>query len=272
MWVVALVVLVMALVAWLVFKRETNQLKRERQNTPAAHLQKEVAALRKMSGDAAPAPYTPPPVAPRQPPPPPVPDPSVDEDKSTGRRALRQMCREALADKAIDHTEAQQLLEAFETYCKRFPNSSVHIDYIRQELFLAIEDGHIDARESQELVTLLGEFADVGLYRPSEPKPERSPRRESAPPPAPVEKRTRKPRAPASSDVPRVLPEGQYLMTYRDASGEISEREIRPKRVERRGDHLYLVSYCLKARAPRTFRVDRILLLIDSDTGEILTL
>lgn len=269
MWVVALVVLVMALVAWLVFKRETNQLKRERQNTPAAHLQKEVAALRKMGGDAAPAPDTPPP-APRQPPP--APDPSVDEDKSTGRRALRLMCREALADKAIDHTEALQLLEAFEAYGNRFPNSSVHIDYIRHELFLAIEDGHIDARESQELVTLLGEFADVGLYRAPEPKPERATRRESAPPPAPVEKRVRKPRAPASSDAPRVLPEGQYLMTYRDASGEISEREIRPKRVERRGEHLYLVSYCLKARAPRTFRVDRILLLIDSDTGEILTL
>lgn len=261
---------VLAVAAWLIYKRDTYRLKKDRKNAPAEQLQKEVAALRKMGGDAAQQHHTLPSTPRNSPPPPLVPDPSADEDKSTGRRALRQMCRDALADKAIDHAEALQLLEAFEAYGKEFPNTSIHIDYIRHELFLAIEDGQIDAQESQELVTLLGEFADMGLYRAPEPLGDRPPRRELAPPQK--EKRPRKPRAPATSAPPKVLPDGQYLMMYIDAEGEISEREIRPKRVEHRGDHLYLVSYCLKARAPRTFRVDRILKLIDSETGEILTL
>ena len=66
--------------------------------------------------------------------------------------------------------------------------------------------------------------------------------------------------------------DGRYLMTYTDAAGDQSQREVKPKRVEQRGEHLYLVTYCLKARAPRTFRVDRIESLVDSDTGEFLIL
>ncbi len=190
-------------------------------------------------------------------------EPSADDDKSTGRSALRQMCRDALADKAIDHAEALTLLQAFEAYSARFRNTSTHIEYIRHELFLAVEDGQIDPQESQELVTLLGEFADLGLYGPI-PDPK------SASAPAP---RAREPKLPpTTSTPPSVMPEGRYLMTYTNADGETGEREIKPKRIERRGEHLYLVSYCLKARGPLTFRVDRIESLVDAETGEILVL
>jgi hypothetical protein len=223
------------------------------------------------------APASPPetPVRRREPPEPPTYLESVDEDKSTGRRALRQMCREALQNKAIDLAEALQLLEAFEAYCVRFNNPSHHIEYIRHELFQAVEDGQIDADESQELVTLLGEFADVGLYGHTEQPtaaPAAAPRMAPRAAPAPRPRAPRAKLSPATSSPPRVMPDGRYLMTYTNAEGEASEREIKPKRIERRGDHLYLVSYCLKTRGPRTFRVDRIESLVDADTGEILVL
>lgn len=256
-----LITLLVVLVgAWLGWKHITK--KAGQQKAPAPTFQ-----------PVAPAPA--PPVHRKDPPEPPTYLASVDDDKSTGRRALRQMCREALQDKAIDHAEALQLLEAFEAYCIRFKNTSQHIEYIRHELFLAIEDGQIDATESQELVTLLGEFADVGLYgHAAEPTatPAAAPRKAKRAAPEP---RARKPRAraaPATSTPPRVVPDGRYLMTYTNAEGESSQREIKPKRIEQRGDHLYLVSYCLKARGPRTFRVDRIESLIDAETGEILVL
>lgn len=199
-----------------------------------------------------------------------APDALVIEDKSSGRRALRQMCREALADKAISLDEAQHLLEAFQAYCKRFPNNNAHIEYLRYTLATAVEDGNIDPEESQELVTSLGEFADFGLYGPiSELKPARA-----TPPPAPApavrQKKPRAPRTRATSAVPRVRTDGRYLIEYVDIEGVITTREVKAKRIERRGEHLYLVSYCLSARAPRTFRVDRVRSMVDADTGEIL--
>lgn len=252
--------LVVLIGAWLGWKHITKKADQQKAVAPTVQ-------------PIAPAPT--PPVRRKDPPEPPAYLASVDDEKSTGRRALRQMCREALQDKAIDHTEALQLLEAFEAYCIRFKNTSQHIEYIRHELFLAVEDGQIDAAESQELVTLLGEFADVGLYGHTEEPtaaPAAAPRQAPRAAPAP---RPRKPRTrptPATSNPPRVVPDGRYLMTYTNAEGEISQREIKPKRIERRGDHLYLVSYCLKARGPRTFRVDRIDSLIDAETGELLVL
>jgi len=193
------------------------------------------------------------------------PDPytsSRKDEQSSVRRALREKCRDALEDKVISYDEAIDLLRAFEDYAHRFPGGAGgdYIEHICQELYQAVDDGVINPEESLELVALLGEFADMGLYRQPEPTSGR---------PKPAKKA---PRAKATPAEVRTALDGQYLMTYVDADGAYSEREVKAKRIEQRGEHLYLVAYCLKARRPRTFRLDRVISLVDSETGEILTI
>lgn len=206
--------------------------------------------------------------------------PEVDDDKSTGRRELRRLCRVALEDKAITLEEATALHEAFAAYCHRFPNTSAHVEYLRSQLGFAIEDGVIDKDENHELVTSLGEFADFGLYGPVPAAPA-APSRGRDPTPTPRKRKApTAPTAPAALEkskrprviAPQIQTDGIYLLSYVGSEGEPSERKIKAKRVEMRGDHLYLVAYCLTARGPRTFRVDRIESMVDAETGEYIVL
>ncbi|GLS13619.1 hypothetical protein GCM10007935_10490 [Hydrogenophaga electricum] len=60
-----------------------------------------------------------------------------------------------------------------------------------------------------------------------------------------------------------------YQLTYSDANGEVSERTIKLNGVASRRHGQCLEAYCHNARQQRTFRVDRIVQLIDTETGEI---
>ena len=60
------------------------------------------------------------------------------------------------------------------------------------------------------------------------------------------------------------------FISYEDASGQLSERRITCKRIERAlGGGVTLGAYCHERLAPRAFRIDRIRELVDLSTGEV---
>lgn len=48
-------------------------------------------------------------------------------------------------------------------------------------------------------------------------------------------------------------------LTYRNAAGTESQRRVEPQLLASTGGHWYLVAFCLERRAPRWFRLDRII-------------
>lgn len=63
----------------------------------------------------------------------------------------------------------------------------------------------------------------------------------------------------------------RYRFTYQGFSGEEGQRTVLVQSIGENGAHTYLEGRCEQARAPRTFRTDRISgPLVDMDTGELL--
>ena len=127
------------------------------------------------------------------------------------------------------------------------------------------------------LATLLAVAAGL-LKRPParEPKPEAVPLAVPAVAPA-------SPAPPRAAPAPDLdwtvkLPDGpNLLLRYRDAAGETTDREIRPRGIKGRGrgpesQALSITGYCLTSKGPRTFKVKRILTAADPETGEVLDL
>lgn len=59
------------------------------------------------------------------------------------------------------------------------------------------------------------------------------------------------------------------ILTYLDARGQSSERQVMCRKLSRNGEHRYLHAFCFVRHALRQFRVDRIRLIIDPETGEL---
>ncbi len=67
----------------------------------------------------------------------------------------------------------------------------------------------------------------------------------------------------------------KVLINYIDADGDDTLRKILPRSVESASDGgspVYLRAHCYKARAARTFRLDRIQAVADAGTGEVIEL
>lgn len=60
-----------------------------------------------------------------------------------------------------------------------------------------------------------------------------------------------------------------YGLTYCDANGEESRRRIGISHVDYAGDTFYVGAFCFERQAYRTFRVDRMMELINLRTGEV---
>lgn len=60
-----------------------------------------------------------------------------------------------------------------------------------------------------------------------------------------------------------------YGLTYCDANGDESRRRIKISHVDYVGDTFYVGAYCFERQAYRTFRVDRMMELVNLRTGEI---
>jgi hypothetical protein len=62
------------------------------------------------------------------------------------------------------------------------------------------------------------------------------------------------------------------MIKYKDAAESVSVRRISVSGLSRKYGYLYLSCYCHERRAPRSFRVDRIIDAWDSSTGEIINI
>lgn len=97
-----------------------------------------------------------------------------------------------------------------------------------------------------------------------------------APLPEPPERRRRGPGRDPVSMLSTVPPPdavdlgGLVLwLVYRDEDDAESERPVRCRRAWLRGDRGYLSGYCELRREPRLFRLDRIAMMVDPETGEV---
>ncbi len=59
-----------------------------------------------------------------------------------------------------------------------------------------------------------------------------------------------------------------WMIEYEDAKGQITRRRITMRTIEEVGENLILRAYCHERQAKRSFRIDRVICLIDQD-GEI---
>lgn len=59
------------------------------------------------------------------------------------------------------------------------------------------------------------------------------------------------------------------FMVYEDSAGNRSERRVTCRSISGDGRPVYLMGYCHERQAPRSFRIDRIVELIDYRTGEV---
>ena len=63
---------------------------------------------------------------------------------------------------------------------------------------------------------------------------------------------------------------GSFDLKYTDAKGVETRRTIDAKTLDIYGNRLYLNTFCHLDKAPRMFRCDRMAILVDRETGEII--
>lgn len=161
---------------------------------------------------------------------------------------LESVSRKILADDLVTPSEARYLLRWLDRHPAAFDDARTFL--LAMSVKDAFADDVFDDDEADEVRTLLGEFCDeVGepVSSPQAPKPEGQ-----------------------ASGLEALVSGGQYMMSYRDAEGKVTERAIRFNKQTGSGGTAYLQAFCLMRKANRTFRVDRIESLFSTDTGEIL--
>lgn len=62
-----------------------------------------------------------------------------------------------------------------------------------------------------------------------------------------------------------VLEPYYWMMEYRDAAGAVTRRRITMRTIEESDNNLYLMAFCHERNAVRSFRLDRVICLIDQD-------
>ncbi|RZP89595.1 WYL domain-containing protein [Vibrio vulnificus] len=76
---------------------------------------------------------------------------------------------------------------------------------------------------------------------------------------------------PDQSKVKNIQVDSTYRMTYKDSNGDVSNRTIEVISLEKKKELnvTYLKAVCLDSNGIRTFRSDRIISLVDTETGEV---
>lgn len=174
-----------------------------------------------------------------------------------------------LADGKVDQREAEQLLKMLQ--CIPMINMGPITRTLYQSVEFALSDGELDDTEAEEIKVLLGEICDLNTVDivQATPKPIQQSKAKTKPskqPAKPVAKSKFSPVKVASK-----VSAGDCLdMTYEDAEGNLSQRRVDLKQITENNGRTYLVGWCHKVRAVRTFRCDRILMLVDTSTGEVI--
>lgn len=255
---------VLAIGGWLIWKFGRDKPKPKPKATSETTVQQDVEYLRRMAGISEKTAYTPPPT-PRQ--------PSIrlaePAPVKSGLKYLRQLCREARLDEEITEGEARKLLQAFAVFESDQPKGHTHAKYVLELLRECLADGKLDKNEAQELLTAVGEFAD-SVQLTVMPLGDIRPIPDTLEPPPVKKERQRQSAAATPLQNVSLTPGQDYELTYTDSTGMVSERVIQLKGLSGTGRTKYLEAYCTKAHGYRTFRVDRVMSLVDLSTGEVM--
>ena len=181
------------------------------------------------------------------------------------------LCEGILADDVVTEAEAKRLRKWFRDNPDGQKDARSKQLHALTDIFLA--DSVLDKEEANELLTILSEFCDQWAA----PEPKRSPK------PTIVATRPGHVSKPKSASFPKPRkPERPKLkwtdlldlvgcdieISYMAASGDISDRTVACRDVDNNGEHTYIKGYCQSRRAYRTFRLDRIITLVNTGTGE----
>lgn len=181
-------------------------------------------------------------------------------------KALYKLSLQILEDDEVDQEESKKL----RAWLRRYPESKD--DYRTKELYKTVEevleDKVLDSAEALELFALLSDFCDNVEKRESDKESQEKALKAQA------KKLKAKPRASSArvsdySFLNELKLGSEYFMSYADASGKASDRNIILNKVDvNQQDQHYIKAHCLLRNSQRTFRVDRIVALCDVDTGE----
>jgi len=164
------------------------------------------------------------------------------------RKVVSGAAQVILDDKKVVQAEAVALLRLLEGCVTESSDAAlVNLHRVTQRV---LADDKLDTDEAEELRVLLGEFIDADLFAPLP----------VAPPAA----------EPNRALSPVLLELGMtVIMKYENSKGEVSEREVLVRKVASKNGVVYLGGVCLMRNAYRTFRVDRIVIMIVKNTGEL---
>lgn len=133
-----------------------------------------------------------------------------------------------------------------------------------------MEDKVLDEHESLALFTLLSEYCE--RFEEKEADAETKKRAHQLKVQATQVREKGKTKLQYNSNyefLDSLIPGNEYFMSYKDASGNASDRHIVLNKVDDDGvETYYLKARCLLRNGQRTFRVDRIDSLCDAETGE----
>lgn len=185
-------------------------------------------------------------------------------------KALYKLSLQILEDDEVDQEESKKL----RAWLRRYPESKD--DYRTKELYKTVEevleDKVLDSAEALELFALLSDFCDNVEKRESDKESQEKEKALQAQ----AKKLKAKPKASFTSVSSHSFLDdlklgNEYFMSYADASGKASDRNIILNKVDvNQQDQHYIKAHCLLRNSQRTFRVDRIVALCDVDTGEAL--
>ncbi|CAE6929290.1 hypothetical protein ACOMICROBIO_GDFFDHBD_02492 [Vibrio sp. B1REV9] len=186
----------------------------------------------------------------------------ADDEPLTQRRmkALYKLANQILEDEVVDLAESKKLMAWF----NRYPESKE--DPRTQKLAIVVKeylsDKALDHDEALHLFSMLTDFCDDFEQQEKELQKNKITIPSSA-------KQINIAKGSGFSFLNDLTLGNIYFMSYRDASGNISNRNIILKRVDSNdyGD-TYINAYCLMRNALRTFRADRITGLCCVETGE----
>lgn len=184
-------------------------------------------------------------------------------------KALYKLSLQILEDDEVDQEESKKL----RAWLRRYPESKD--DFRTKELYKTVEevleDKVLDSSEALELFALLSDFCDnVEKIEAGKESQEKEKALQ-----AQAKQLKAKPKAFITSVsnysfLDNLKLGNEYFMSYADASGKASDRNIILNMVDvNQQDQHYIKAHCLLRNSQRTFRVDRIVSLCDVDTGEM---
>ncbi|WP_029822534.1 WYL domain-containing protein [Vibrio parahaemolyticus] len=187
-------------------------------------------------------------------------DESLEQLTPRRMKALYKLANQILEDEVVDLAESKKLLAWF----NRYPESKE--DPRTQRLAVVVKeylsDKVLDHDEALHLFSMLTDFCDDFERQEQELKKPKV----TVPPTA---KRINIAKGSGFSFVNDLTLGNEYFMSYRDASGQVSDRNIILTKVDSNANgDTYIKAHCLMRDALRTFRADRITGLCCVETGE----